>query len=94
MLTQGPKPDPKCKLNISSFLTLPHPSDCLICANDIMINVLLLQMMGDGEVGGGSFMLKFGWGERGWVSYFLFSFFCSVFVFLLIALSWLLRDSF
>ena len=36
MLTQGPAPDPKCKLNISSFLTLPHPSDCLICANDIM----------------------------------------------------------
>ena len=23
MLTQGPTPDPKCKLNISSFLTLP-----------------------------------------------------------------------
>ena len=24
MLTQGPPPDPKCKLNISSFLTLPR----------------------------------------------------------------------
>ena len=24
MLTQGPSPDPKCKLNISSFFTLPH----------------------------------------------------------------------
>ena len=24
MLTQGPAPDPKCKFNISSFLTLPH----------------------------------------------------------------------
>ena len=46
MLTQGPAPDPKCKLNISSFLTLPHPSVCLICANDIMIIVLLLQIMG------------------------------------------------
>ena len=30
MLTQGPAPDPKCKLKISSFLTLPHPLDCLI----------------------------------------------------------------
>ena len=25
MLTQGPAPDPKCELNITSFLTLPHP---------------------------------------------------------------------
>ena len=49
MLAQGPAPDPKCKLNISSFLTLPHPSDCLICANDIMIIVLLLQIMGGWE---------------------------------------------
>ena len=24
MLTEGHAPDPKCKLNISSFLTLPH----------------------------------------------------------------------
>ena len=24
MLTQGPPPDAKCKLNVSSFLTLPH----------------------------------------------------------------------
>ena len=31
MLTQGPAPDPKCKLNISSFFTLPHLLDCLIC---------------------------------------------------------------
>ena len=28
MLTQGPASDPKCKLNISSFLTLPHQLDC------------------------------------------------------------------
>ena len=32
MLTKGPGPDPKCKLNISSFFTLPHLLDCLICA--------------------------------------------------------------
>ena len=33
----GLPPDPKCKLNISSFLTVPHPSDYLICVRDIMI---------------------------------------------------------
>ena len=30
MLTQGSAPDPKCKLNISSFLTLLHLSDNLL----------------------------------------------------------------
>ena len=49
MLTQGRTPDPKCKLNISSFLTLRHPLDCLTFAKDIMIIVLLLQMMGGWE---------------------------------------------
>ena len=29
---QRPTPDLKCKLNISSFLTLPHLLDCLIPA--------------------------------------------------------------
>ena len=48
MLTQGPAPDLKCKLNISSFLTLPHLSDCLISTRNYMSNVLLLQMMGGG----------------------------------------------
>ena len=48
MLTQGPAPDPKCKLNISSFLTLPHLSGCLICTRNSMFIVLVLQMMGDG----------------------------------------------
>ena len=52
MLTQRPVPDPKCKLNIPSFLTLPHPLDCLICAKDIMITVLLLQMLRDWKAGG------------------------------------------
>ena len=51
MLTQGPTLVPKCKLNISSFLTLPHSSDCLICAKEIMIIVSLLQMIGGGKVG-------------------------------------------
>ena len=54
MLTQGPGPDPKCKLIISSFLTLPHLLDCLICARNAMPIVLLLQMMGGGDgIGGG-----------------------------------------
>ena len=49
MLTQGPAPDPKYKLNIISFLTLPHSLHCLICTKDIM-NMLLLQVMGGWEV--------------------------------------------
>ena len=45
-----PAPDPKSELNITSFLTsfltLPHPLHCPICAEDIMVTVLLLQVMG------------------------------------------------
>ena len=64
MLTQGPARDPKCELNIT-FLALPDPLHCPICAKDIMVTVLSLQVMGDGKVGGGSFMLGFGWGDTG-----------------------------
>ena len=46
MLTRGPGPDPKCGFNITSFLTLPHPLYCPICAKDVMVTVLLLQAMG------------------------------------------------
>ena len=46
MLTQGPAADPKCKLIISSFLTLPHLLDCLICTRNVVSIVLLFQMMG------------------------------------------------
>ena len=35
--------------NISSFLTFPYPLDCLICAKEIMIIVLLLHMIGGWE---------------------------------------------
>ena len=52
MLAQEPAPDSNCKLNMSPFLTLPYPLDFLICAKDIIIIVLLLNMMGDGKVGG------------------------------------------
>ena len=51
MLTQGPAPDPKYKLNIILFLTLPHPLHCLISTKCIM-NTLLLQVMGGLEVWG------------------------------------------
>ena len=51
MLTQGPPPDPKCKLNVSLFLTLPHLSDYLICTRNSMSIVLLLQMVRD-RIGG------------------------------------------
>ena len=47
VLTQGPTRDPKCKLNISSFLTLVHLLECLICTRDVISIVLLLQMVGD-----------------------------------------------
>ena len=46
ILNQGPMPDPKCKLNISSFFTLLHLSDWLICTRNSMPIVLLLQMVG------------------------------------------------
>ena len=42
MLTQGLTPDPKCKLNISSFLTLPHLLDSLICTRNSMSIVVFL----------------------------------------------------
>ena len=46
MLTPGSASDPKCKLNISPFLTLPHLLNSLICTNNAMSMVLLLQMKG------------------------------------------------
>ena len=42
MLTQGLTPDPKFKLNISSFLTLPHVLDCLNCTRNSVSIILLL----------------------------------------------------
>ena len=55
MLTQGPAPDPKCKLIISSFLTLPHLLDCLIFTRNAM-SIVLLQILG-------------GWNRWGWLIY-------------------------
>ena len=42
MLTQGPAPGSKCKLNISSFFTLPNLLDCVICTRNSVSIVLLL----------------------------------------------------
>ena len=53
MLTQGVEPDPKFKLNISSFLTLPHLIDGLICTRNSVSIPLSLGLMGDGGGGGG-----------------------------------------
>ena len=51
MLTQGPTPAPKCKLDISSFLIHPHPFDGFICAKD-EIDYCVINS-NDGKVGGG-----------------------------------------
>ena len=82
MLTQGPAPGPKCKLNISSFLTLPHLPDCLICIRNSMSLVLLLQMMG-GWVRWGKWLIYNSVWEGGGTGggYYL-----AVFVFLLLLL--------
>ena len=53
MLTQELAPDPKYNLNILSFLTLPHLSDCIICTRNSMSIVLLLQMLGGWDRWGG-----------------------------------------
>ena len=45
MLTQRPTPDPKCKLNISLFLTLSDLSNCLIFTSNSMSIILFLQVM-------------------------------------------------
>ena len=86
MLTQGLAPDPKCELNLTSFFTLPHPLHCPICAKDIIVTVLLLQVMRGCEGWGGSCMLGFGLS--------CFFYFCSVFVLLLAVLSWLVHARF
>ena len=42
MLTEGPTPYRKCKLNILSLLTLSHLLDSLICTRNLVSIVLLL----------------------------------------------------
>ena len=85
-LTQRPVPDPKCELNRTSFLILSHPLHCAICAKDIMVTVLFLQVMGDGKVGGWFIYVRVWVGGEG-CEYHIFYIFCSVFALLLIVLS-------
>ena len=51
MLTKGPAPDPKCKLNISSFLALLL--DCLICARNLCPLYVILNDGRNGSVESG-----------------------------------------
>ena len=81
MLSQRLAADPRYKLNISSFLTLPHPLDCLIFAKDIIVSRISSSLCCYckwwwDKVGGGSFKLWFGWQDREWVSHFFYFLFC------------------
>ena len=70
MLTEGPTPDPKCKLIISSFLTLAHVLDCL-------------RMGGGGGGGGGTaiVILGCGWGRTRGLYHVIVCFFSCAFIF-------------
>lgn len=46
MQTEGSALDPKCKLFILSFFTLPQLLDCFICTKNAISIALLLEMMG------------------------------------------------
>ena len=81
MLTHGPAPDPKCKLNISSFLIFPHLSDCLTCTRNSVSIVLLLSMIGEWDGWGMVASYQGLGGDRGWVLslslFFVFVFICA-----------------
>ena len=79
MLTQGPAPDPKCKLIISSFLTLPHLLDCLNFTRNAMSIVLSLQILGGWNRWGWLIYIRVWVGGSGWVP--SYSFFSCAFVF-------------
>ena len=82
MLTQGSAPDPKSKFIISSFLTLPHLLDCLICTRNTMPFVLLLQMMGGWDRWGlVDLYYGFGGGTGGGIILYLIFFLSCAFVF-------------
>ena len=67
---------PSVKLNISSFFTLSHLLDCLICTRNSVSIVLLSWMIGGSHrLGGGWFISGCGWGKRGWVLSHSFCFF-------------------
>ena len=67
--------NPKCKLIILLFLTLPHILDCLICTRNAMSIVLLLQLMGDLQSEGGWLILRRGCSGNELAIFFFFFFF-------------------
>ena len=81
MLTQACTPDLKCKLNISSFLALPHLLDCPICTSNSMSIVLLLQMIGDGIGRGWLIYIRMSVGGGGVDRKCYLNFFSCTFVF-------------
>ena len=80
----------KCKLNISSFLTLPHLSDCLICTRNSVSIILLLWMMGGWDRWGVVASYQGLGGGTGGGYYLLVSFLC---LFLFVLLSFGFSDS-
>ena len=98
MLTQGPAPDLKCKLNISSFLTLPNLLDCLICTRNCVSIVLLLWMVwGWDRQGDGGWLIhiELQVADRGWVlshSFFLLVLFSFVLSCLVSFFIWVNHD--
>ena len=76
MLTQGPPQDPKCKLNISSFLTLPHLLNCLICTrNSVSIVLLLWTIRGWNRLGRLLIHIRVWVGEQGVGCYLIVCFY-------------------
>ena len=84
MLTPGHTPDPKSKLTISSFLTLQHVLDCLICTRNTMSIVLLLLMMKDGIVERWLIYIRLWKGDRAWVTSYSFCFFFHMILYFLL----------
>ena len=78
--------NPKCKLIILLFLTLPHILDCLICTRNAMSIVLLLQLMGDPQGEGGWLILRRGCSGNELAIFFFF----HIFVFCCLTFSVLL----
>ena len=95
-LTQGPAQGPKCKLNISSFLTLPHWLDCPICTrNTVSILFLFYKWWGDGTGSGWLIHMTVwvGWQGLGIISFFTctFVFWCLIYC---LFFNWVEHDSY
>ena len=82
MLTQGPTPDPKCELNIASFVTLPHPLHIAPLLPRISWSLYCyFKLWGDGKVGGWFIYVRVWVGGQEMVIFFFFFFlfcFCAV----------------